>query len=188
MVAICVLWQAPATGLADQPVRLMALVTGLGIVTSVVLFAAAEPFLTRLSNRRWLSLLHSIAHSLRSLLLYPSLEGLKLLAVAFLGHILLILAALCLARAYGIPIGLADSLVVFSMVFLVSSIPITPGGWGVREGAMVFALAPFGASIEASIGMSVTYGIFAMAACLPSALLFVAIRDPRLGVEKDKKT
>jgi len=187
LVTISVLAQAAWTGSMDSPIAVPALVVGLCILASVVLLAAARPALNRLAGRRWLSILPTLSQSTRELLAQPSVLGGWLLVVALAGHVLLVLAALCLAAAFGISIGFGDAMVVFPMVFLVSSVPITPGGWGVREGAMIVALAPFGASAEASTGLSVTYGILAMIACLPAALTYLAIREDRTSAVEERK-
>jgi hypothetical protein len=100
-----------------------------------------------------------------------------LLAVSLGAHLILVAAMLCLAAAFNISIAAGDALVIFPMVLLVSSLPVTPGGWGVREGAMALALAPLGVPIEASVSVSVTYGVLAICACIPSVLMYLTLRE-----------
>lgn len=59
---------------------------------------------------------------------------------------------------------------VMPAVALVSALPISVGGWGVREGAMVAGLAIFSVPAEAAIALSISYGL----GCMVVALLFGA--------------
>lgn len=187
MVSVCALGQLAQTGLADQPIRGFALAIGIFVVVGLLLVAAAEPVLRRLSSKRWYGIFHSVSHSTRDLLTRWSSGGLKLVIIALTGHLLLVLGAYCLARAFGISIAFDDALIVFPMVFLVSSVPITPGGWGIREGAMVVALGYFGVTTEAALSLSITYGILAIVACLPAVLVYLSIREPRTVLASEKR-
>jgi glycosyltransferase 2 family protein len=187
MVAVCALAQLGQRGLADQPIRGFALAVGICVVAGLLILAAAEPILRRLSGKRWYGIFHSVSNSMRDLLTRWSSGGLRLLIIALTAHFLLVLSAFCLARAFGIPIAFQDAFIVFPMVFLVSSVPITPGGWGIREGAMVVALGYFGVTSEAALSLSVTFGILAIAACLPAVLIYLSIREPRTGLAAEKR-
>jgi len=56
-------------------------------------------------------------------------------------------------------------------VFLVASIPITVGGWGVREGTMVFALGYAGVAPGEALAASIFLGLVVLAAALPGLFL-----------------
>jgi hypothetical protein len=56
-------------------------------------------------------------------------------------------------------------------------LPISIGGWGVREGAMVVALHGFGISAEDALLPSVLFGLCAVAATLPGGILWVINKD-----------
>ena len=62
-------------------------------------------------------------------------------------------------------------------VLLVSMLPISIGGWGVREGAMVVALHGFGISAEDALLPSVLFGLCAVAATLPGGILWIINKD-----------
>ncbi len=168
------LWHAASGEPGYSTVRVLAVAVAGGIGLAILLAGAAETSLARLSKSRWIRVLHRMSHSIRKLFFNLSFQSSRLLAVALLANSGLVLAALLLARAYGIPLTVVDAFLIFPIVLLISSLPISPGGWGVREGAMALLLAPFGAPIEASVSMSITYGVFVMAACLPAAMVYVA--------------
>ena len=62
----------------------------------------------------------------------------------------------------GIDFGVVDVLAIFPMVLLATTVPISIGGWGVREGAMVFGFAMVGVPEDASFALSVLYGLLVL--------------------------
>jgi glycosyltransferase 2 family protein len=74
-------------------------------------------------------------------------------------HLLSIGAFIAFAQAVGIPVP--DPIVLGSVVcsaLLASMLPVSVGGWGLREGFMVVASSAMGISAEAATGMSVLFG------------------------------
>jgi len=69
-------------------------------------------------------------------------------------------------------------------VLLISMLPISIGGWGVREGAMVLALRGFGIPTEEALLPSILFGLCAVTATLPGATFWILARRPATGREK----
>src|SRR5262249_47013816 len=63
-------------------------------------------------------------------------RGLLALLLALATHLFGVLLIYELARAVATPISLIDCLLVVPPTLLISSVPISLGGWGVREGAL----------------------------------------------------
>jgi hypothetical protein len=82
-----------------------------------------------------------------------------------------------LGQSLGLPITLQQWFIVAPTVLLVSMLPISIGGWGVREGAMVVALHGFGISAEDALLPSVLFGLCAVAATLPGGILWIINKD-----------
>jgi uncharacterized membrane protein YbhN (UPF0104 family) len=80
----------------------------------------------------------ALARDTRSLFLHPGYASL-LLVTAVAGQVALAAAVLILASGLGLGVRFIDCLVVMPAVVLVSSLPISVAGWGVRELAMVTA-------------------------------------------------
>jgi len=59
---------------------------------------------------------------------------------------------------------------------LVSMIPISFGGWGVREGAMVVFFGLVGVPAADALAMSILFGLAALVAGLPGGVLWVVQR------------
>jgi uncharacterized membrane protein YbhN (UPF0104 family) len=91
-----------------------------------------------------------------------------LLSAAFLASMLAGFAA-C-GAAVGAPLGLVLFTVV-PLLLLAMSVPLTVGGWGMREAASA-ALLPFvGWSAEAGVALSLVYGLSVLLGALPGALV-----------------
>lgn len=65
-------------------------------------------------------------------------------------------------------------------VLLGAALPVSLGGWGVREGGMVLALAPFGVAAGEALALSVAYGLMlALTGALGAAAWALTSRSPR---------
>jgi uncharacterized membrane protein YbhN (UPF0104 family) len=98
-----------------------------------------------------------------------------ILAVAT--QVLNVLELWMLGQSLGQPTTLQQWFIVAPTVLLVSMLPISIGGWGVREGAMVVALHGFGISAEDALLPSVLFGLCAVVAALPGGILWVINKD-----------
>ena len=72
---------------------------------------------------------------------------------------------------------------LFSAVILVTAIPISFAGWGLREGAMVALFAFAGLGAGTALALSLAFGALFLAASLPGCALWPAWRQtPKAGV------
>lgn len=139
----------------------MALVSIAPIIDKLVV--NASPAILRLGN------LSRMAGSLRS----PT-HWLSLAAITLLTNILLVVAAMLLARGLRVPLQPVDALIGVPLALLVAAVPVTPGGWGLRESAMAVLLTRFGVDAAAAITISVLLGFFSIFATLPGAAIWFA--------------
>ncbi len=65
---------------------------------------------------------------------------------------------------------------VMPAVALIASLPISVGGWGTREGAMVAGLSLIGVDAGAALVASVIIGLLTMIAAVPACMLSVVAR------------
>jgi uncharacterized membrane protein YbhN (UPF0104 family) len=82
-----------------------------------------------------------------------------------------------LARALGADLGIIDCLLLMPPVMLVSAVPVSVAGWGVREGAMVVALGFVGVPPAQAFAISVLFGLAVAAVSLPGAILWLTSSD-----------
>jgi uncharacterized membrane protein YbhN (UPF0104 family) len=86
-------------------------------------------------------------------------RGYLLLFLALATHLFGVLLIYELAQALATPISLFDCLLIVPATLLISSVPISLGGWGVREGALAAGFLMVGASSEAGVATSVLFGL-----------------------------
>lgn len=80
----------------------------------------------------------------------------KTFALSLLFHSLTVVNTIAAAAAvgwFGVPVG--DLFVVLPVILLIGSLPITPSGLGIQEGAFLFFLTGLGASPAQALGVGV---------------------------------
>jgi len=95
------------------------------------------------------------------------------LTVAALGQLAIAATACCLARAQHLDVSFIDFLMLMPPVTLLVALPISAGGWGLRESAMVVALAPVGVTAGSALLLSVEMGALAALLSLPGGVIWL---------------
>jgi uncharacterized membrane protein YbhN (UPF0104 family) len=93
--------------------------------------------------------------------------------VSILVHIGVAQIFFLLAWGMGIPMSAIESLLLVPPVILLSSLPVTLAGWGLREGGMIFALGLIGVPSDAAFALSVMYGLLSLAIGLMGGLVWL---------------
>lgn len=104
----------------------------------------------------------------------------KTLALSFLYHSLTVVNTVIAAKAVGwdtAPIG--DLFVVLPIILLVGSIPATPNGLGIQEGAFYFFLHGLGATPGQALGVAVVLRAKSYILALTGGVAWLAIRKER---------
>lgn len=92
---------------------------------------------------------------------------------AAIGQGLVAVEAWCLARAQHMGVPLVDFAILMPPVMLVVALPISAGGWGVREGAIVAALALAGIGTAPALLLSVELGLIGTLVSLPGGAIWL---------------
>lgn len=87
-------------------------------------------------------------------------------------HFLSILSIFEIARSLGLSLPLTTFLVVVPPVFLLTILPISLAGWGIRETAMVGIFMLIGAPKEEVLSISIMYGVMLIIASLPGLIVW----------------
>lgn len=103
--------------------------------------------------------------------------ALRAVALSLCVQLLCVAAVVAIAAALGREIGFADALGIVPAAILLSMVPISINGWGVREGAMVGGLALLGVARQEALLISVLFGLAMMVAALPGSVLWLARWD-----------
>lgn len=178
MVAGGVLWLGHQF---DQPaLRLVLLATLPGLLAVLALLCLLDRLpvaLRSLLDRapllgHLMSLLDVMAADSRRVLLAQPLS-LLLLLLSGTAQVFSVLAVLALARGFGLDLSAAGALAVVPAVILITFIPLSFAGWGVREGASVVMLGSVGIGADHALAISVLFGLASLMAVLPGCVLWL---------------
>ena len=101
-------------------------------------------------------------------------------ALALITHVTNVLLLFLIGRELNMSVELQGWFVVVPPALLLAALPITSGGWGLREASFVIALASFGVSPEKAIIPSVIFGLGVLLVTLPGGIvLLLSKRDPQ---------
>ncbi len=101
-------------------------------------------------------------------LIFPALTVISILA-----YLNMSITVWLIALALGLNVSVFDCLVLVPVVILAATIPISVGGWGVREGAIVVLFATIGVSSGHALTLSVLFGIAGILISLPGLAMWV---------------
>lgn len=94
------------------------------------------------------------------------------LVSAVLGQAAISATAFCIARALHLEATFLDMLLLMPPVTLVLALPLSFGGWGLRENAMVLALGTIGVLPSTAILLSIQMGLLATIVSLPGGAIW----------------
>ena len=89
-----------------------------------------------------------------------------------------------LARGLSMEISLTQCLLFMPTVLFLSMLPISIAGWGVREGAMVTALAVIGVPSHQSLALSICFGLCLVFVSLPGGIIWFTSRNKTLAAKE----
>jgi hypothetical protein len=149
-----------ALELIRDPVGRSALfVIGFGSIGASLAFIALGYIRSAWLQRWWPSRqVTQMAATMREVFASPT-TGAQVIVVSLLIHVLTATIAWCAAQAVAAPFDFVSALLLIPPVILISTIPISIAGWGVRETAMVLAFGYAGLVESDGLIVSIVYGI-----------------------------
>ena len=141
------------------------LAAGLSAIFLAPLFA---PIFARWRVTRWIGVF-ALASS--DVLLRRS-SGRYVLAIAIFAHMLTIMCIWSLGHAQGFGLSALDAAALFAVMGGVALIPITVGGWGLRELAVTALLQSHGVPLERALFFSVSFGLVILLASSVGAVVW----------------
>ena len=145
-------------------------------VSGILLLPTIERMLDRWRHQRFVYLILRMVEGLRPL---RQTAGLLALFWALLAGVSSAAAAYLIARSLGIEVAPVAMIAVTSMVTLATALPISIGGWGVREASFVSLLGVLGVDREAALLLSVEFGLLSMLVSLPGGVIWLTLREYR---------
>lgn len=171
LAALALVLSAVASRLTDSSVAFATYATVSGaMLVGGVLAGALSRALARWTESR---LIQQVATDFGAM--YEKSTLVAVFGMSVVIHGLSVAAAICLNVALGIDeLQWWQTALVVPGALLASAIPISLGGWGVREASVVFGLAAFGISDAAALALSISYGVALAGTGVIGLLLWVA--------------
>jgi glycosyltransferase 2 family protein len=169
MVSACVpaIW-APLGG---EALGLTLASIGPILLAGLVVAAVADKLVVGWIPHRLTGALRWLGDGLRRLATHPrALAEVAVLGVA--ASLTGLLAAYVLGEGLGIGLGLPAYIVLVGGSVLLSVLPISLGGWGVRELGMVTLFGAVGGGAEQALALSLLWGLLPLLVSLPAGLLW----------------
>ncbi len=150
---------------------------------TLLFFPVFFPLLQRARYLRWIV---ALAGDARAIVLGRASP--MILGLAILVHTLTMVAIWLLARAQGMILPATDAAVLFAVIVGVALVPISIGGWGLRELAVVSVLARHGVAPEQALLFSVSFGLMQVISSLPGGLVWAlyAVKPQPQAAEADQ--
>jgi uncharacterized membrane protein YbhN (UPF0104 family) len=102
--------------------------------------------------------------------------ALEVLLLTVAGYMVLSCVVYVLAQEMGVALSLGHALLFVPLVTLVTILPVSIAGWGLRESAMVVSLGLIGVPSAQAFSISVLFGLVVMASGVPGGALWLLNR------------
>ncbi len=188
LLALCVVlamclggfpWLIAQVGFDGRAAAILAVVGGTCLVIALIV---SLNYLPEPRGGKLLSMVRAFADDIRGSVagwdLFPRLWGTSLLSQFFA-----CLTVWVLAIGIGLDVDLLQILAVTPTIFLLLMIPISVGGWGLREGLMVVGLGILGVPAADALALSLLLGMVHILASLPGGLLWLTRSKPETATQ-----
>jgi uncharacterized membrane protein YbhN (UPF0104 family) len=101
-----------------------------------------------------------------------------LIWTGILGQLVAILAFYLINLSVGVPLSFIDCAATLPPGLLVALVPISLGGWGIREGALIVLLSFYGITGEQALVVSTLFGLSLLTASTPGFLVWLGQAPP----------
>lgn len=152
-------------------VALLAAISALGIL---IAFRKLAPYLP---NLRLLRPLFKLSEELNVLMRKRQARVALLWAV--INHLVRVLIVFALALALGLHVQLLDVFALAPVALLMAMIPISLGGWGVREFVFMGALGSIGIAPAEAVSLSILFGLVAALTGFAGGIIWIFERTDR---------
>ena len=176
LVLMAVLLPLTFSYVDDTAARLtVAFLLAAGGISTIVGLSFVPHLIKRWRTVALVSKLAELASDTRRVgfMLKPALSAFTL---SLMMHLLSVLTIYFLARGLNMEITALECLALVPVVVLISTLPISLAGWGVREGAMVAALTFAGVETSEALALSILFGLTLLVVSLLGAIFWLIQR------------
>lgn len=144
---------------------------GFALLSGLVALVFAPHIGTLLERSHYAQWAAKLVHAAHQVLLAPE-RGPRIVALGMLVHAMTIVAVWLLGQAQGLALPWSDAAVLFTVMVAVALVPISIGGWGLRELAVTALLGAHGVPVEQALLFSVSFGLLVILAALPGVIVW----------------
>lgn len=130
----------------------------------------------------WIGKFETASRDFRRLLI-PNAQVAAAWAAALLQHLVRVLILACLAAGLNFDISISALFALTPAALLVAMLPVSLGGWGVRELTFVYFLSVASVGAEAALTLSIAFGLVRLVVGLIGGLTWVAMNDDHFRVD-----
>lgn len=152
-------------------VALACVVVGIGAVATLFF---ADRILDLLRIRRFSEPLRRLSRESRRLLVAPY-HTLAALLLSFMIHGLSLVLVATIANRLGADISLLEVTLIMPTVLLMSALPVSLGGWGVREAGLAVGFTLLGQPASVAVATSLLIGVSNLVSGLPGAMGWILV-------------
>jgi hypothetical protein len=171
IVIVCLPWTMEL--IHDPIARTGLLLIGFGAIVAAMIFVLIG---TRFPHwlERWALPRHLSAASKAAATLCSSPRSIGyVIACSIAVHLLTIVSAWCCVMAIAAPVSIAQVLMLLPPVLMISTIPVSIAGWGVRESSMITAFAFAGLAESDGLTLSVLFGAASFVVGLTGGIVWI---------------
>ena len=157
------------------PAWILACLAAAGLLGIIIVAQLDRISIGRFARFRLLNHFVALGAATRQVFLRPR-ASIPVLALGVATQLGGSLAAYAIARSLALNVTVTECLILMQPVTLFATLPISIGGWGVREAAVVTFFGLVGVAPSAAVLLSVQLGLLAVVLSLPGGLLFLVQR------------
>jgi uncharacterized membrane protein YbhN (UPF0104 family) len=157
------------------PALILACLAAVGLLGIAIVAQLDRISIGRFARFRLLNHLVALGAATRQVFLRPA-ASIPVLALGVATQLGGSLAAYAIARSLSLNVTATECLILMQPVTLFATLPISIGGWGVREAAVVTFFGLVGVAPSAAVLLSIQLGLLAVVLCLPGGLMFLVQR------------
>jgi len=171
LVVVCLPWSFALIGSIAG--RTALLIVGFGSIAACSVFVALGLIRWSWLDRLWVTRQLVGASVAARRVLNPAAGGAETIGYSVLIHLASVTAGWGLAKAVAAPLEWGQALVLILPVLLIAAVPVSIGGWGTRETAMVLAFGYAGLPETDGLVVSVLLGLSLFVAGLPGVVFWL---------------
>ena len=156
-----------------QGLNILALIAIIGLL---FLYFGQDVMIKKLKK---VHIIHRVANLIRDMhkIIFTHPYTSRLYGISILIQILSIFIFYSIGQGLHVDMPIASLFIIIPSVMLITVIPLSIAGWGIRESSMVIGLSFIGVSQIQSFSISFTYGLLLIAAAIPGLILWIIYKQ-----------